>query len=484
MAAEKEERKDYEYYRQLLRERGEELSVEELLNLKYEISTAGFTKSQVSSLISGYLGALLTNLTNYKDRGVTEAGMAIGRFVKANKIDEDLAMLLSDYLTVEAPTNIYGSGATFSRYVVPGFISFIEFLYERKRKKLTVSSLSAKELSKTEITMFLLSKSGKEKTRETYRKILNKFRGWLDEVFAEQGLPLRAFTRVKPREESKALEVAIESRHGRVLTAKEINTVLGTVRGMKYPANETYSIFFRLMTVTGLRPVHTLVLTPTDIETAVVTDTDDALGRMFYKIRFWDLVKKAKEAEKGWIHGKLPPDYIYLPTSLMKLIEEYIVQQDISAHESIISISLNTIENAIKGGGRTVGLRKKTGITDLTPTCFRDTWASVIYVCSGAQSEAVMEAGGWRESKTVLKHYRTHIMPLQALTLLKEFEIRLPPAYGDAVKTIEAGMKPKTELEQQRELNAVEDTIIAMAEKMGMMDVVVALKKHKEGGGK
>jgi integrase len=467
MAVERKEKKDYKYFLAIIKASGKDMSAVELIKLRRDVLKSDLSATEKKSLDDGHIGPLLTAITIQKDRGITEANIWISSFLEKGIIDDKLATLLKEYLTVSAPTKIYSSGSVFCHSVVPGFEDFITFLYERGgRKKLGIECLDIKNLDEPVIMSFLMSKSPSMAGQNRYKKFLMKFRDWISK--GKWGRVIHPFAYIEEREEAKPLSVSLEGRHGRLLTEAEIDATFGAVTGMKRPANEYYGIFLRLLLVTGLRSVHALELRAGDVLKSAHT-TDDALGRVFHRIRLWETVKKAKEAEREWIPKVKPVvENIYIPPELQKMIEAYIVNYKLNAKDKLIPVTRNGVHRTM------TLLSEKTKIPDLTATCFRNTYASIIYACTGWDADAVMLHGGWREPKTILDHYRNVVDPGEALKLLKKYGIRVDAKYADRLKSIEVGLKPLTDEEEERELTDLR------SEQKKLREEMEAMKKERE----
>jgi integrase len=476
--AKRAENKDYEYYARLLDRRGPELSALELIKLKREILKPDIlTPSEKKSLHDGKVAVFLRRILDKKTEGIEESKLWIEEKQKKGIIDDELANLLSDYLMIDAPTYIYSSGDTFS-YVVRFFDEFIDLLYELGgKKRLGIDCFDKKNLSRTKVAQYLMKKSPKKSEQEKYRKFLMKFRKWLDRsVYSTE---IKVFPYFEVREEAKPLIESMEARHGRILTEKEIDAVLGAVVGMKYPSNEYYLILFRILLVTGLRVVHALTIRVHDIMAAARV-VEDALGRVFYKIRLWEAVITTKELQSEWIPKvKTPVEYIYLPPDLYELIVGFINKQGFKDDDKVISVTRNGVWRTLKGNGKTVGLRGKVGIPDLTDTCFRNTYASVIYACTGWDADAVMLHGGWREKQTILDHYKGVMDPRKALDYLKKYKIRLTDEYAGKIAAIEEGIKVLSDEEAEREIASLKTEVKELRkERKEIMDIIEVLKKR------
>jgi len=456
-----EAKEDYVYFLRIIEKKGESMSLEELLKLKHRVEAAEeLSETEKRSLYDGRIGVLITGITerNYFERGRKEAEIIIERMFTEGKIDIELRTLLSDYLLVAAPSTrtikgLYRSGQSYSRYVVPHLLEFIDYLHSRTGKTLGLSSLDIANVKQPTLTSFLNTVSKSASTQDGYRKILMRFRRWVHDNYPDK---IHIFPPMEEIAEKKTVRQALEARHGKVLTEEEIKEVLYAVKHMKAPANEYYPIYVHLLLQCGLRPIHALMVRVEDVYGAEIAH--DVFDRVFYEIVFEERVRIEKIKIEDRVRGKLPPTVLRLSPELKDSIEKYVVRNNLSDTDLLIPVKSNTIKNKF------ADIRKKGEIAGLTSTCFRDTWASVIYCSTGGiTTEIVKELGGWRESKTVLDYYKnleladgTTMTPSRAVGYLKEFYIYFPPAYKEHIELyIKKDVVPMSDVEQQEKLNEV-----------------------------
>jgi len=457
MAAKK---KTYEYYKELIEARKDEFTLQELIKLKLEIEASGLTASEKKSLIDARIAVLLKKQASDKEIGKEEAKIRLEKLRRKRLIDRELYKYLSDYLLVDAPERIYASGVTYRRYVVPILLRFIEFIANREGKVLGVRDLDDTVLSRTDITAYLVSVSPSESERNKHRKILMTFRKWLYDSPARVRLPY-----YEERKEEKPMYETIAARKGELLTLEEIEKVLAAVRALKAPANEYYEIYFRLLLASGLRPDMGLAFRIEDIMGGV--PVKGCMGYDFTQVECFNRIRQMKRLRGEWIHKKRPPDYIYLPMDLREMIDEYVRRHNLDEKDKLVPVSYSSVKDEI------VRLRGRLNIPDLTLYCFRNTWVSVIYVVSGYNVGVVEELGGWRESGTVLKHYKEKMKVEQAAEIFQKYKLYIPEEYEGAVKSALAGVKGMTDEEEERSIRALEKKIEFLMKEM---------EKLKRGG--
>jgi len=458
-------KKSFKDYRKLIESKKDILSLGELIKLKLEIRESRLTETEKKSLIDGRISILILEQGTRKEAGRKEAEVRLAGLLKGKAINKELHKVLSDYLCIEAPETLYGSGVTYQRYVVPIIIKFIEFLSKREKKTLRVKDLDDTVISKTDITAYLVSVSKEEEERNKHRKILMTFRDWLFNTPYRVRLPY-----IESRKEEKPMQTTITRRKGRLLTLDEIEKILSAIKSIKAPSNEYYEIYYRLMLTSGLRPDHALVHRVEDVMGG--EPITGCLGYGFVAIPTFEAVKKMKKQRGEWIHKKRPSDYIYIPLELRDFIDGYISKYKLDEKAKLIPVTYNSAKNEIDR------LRKRLNISDLTLYCFRNTWVSVIYVLSGYNTDIVEELGGWRESKTILKHYKSTMKIDKAAAIFKKYKMYIPDEYEPAVKASLSGIEGMTDMEEEESIRNLEDTVKAQNKQIAWL--VEEMKKLKK----
>jgi len=454
-------KKTYDYYLKLLEERKGKFSLQELIKLRLEIEASGLTTKEKKSLIDARIAKWEKEIIpEDKKLGKEEAKIRLEKLRRRRLIDRELHKYLTDYLLTYAPEMVYGSGYTYRTYVVPIITRFIEFIAKREGKQLGVKDLDDTVLSQTDLTAYLVSVSDKPAERNKHRKILMTFRKWLYDSPARVRLPF-----YPERKEEKPMKETVDSRKGYALKPEEIEKILAATKGIRAPANEYYEIYFRLLLAAGLRPDAGLVYRVEDIMGGV--PVKGSMGYDFVQVECFTRIREMKRLRGEWIHGKRPPDYIYLPIELRDMIDEYVQRHNLDEGDYLIPVKIGSAEEEL---GR---LRKRLNMPDLSLYCFRNTWASVVYVVSGYNVGVVEELGGWRESGTVLKHYKTTIKVEWAAEIFQKYKIYIPEEYEGAVKATLAGIKGMTDEEEERSIRALEEKIEFLMKEM---------EKLKRGG--
>jgi len=439
-------KKTYDYYLKLLEENKGKFSLQELIKLRLEIKASGLTEKEKRSLIARIGNWEKELIPEEKKLGKEEAKIRLEKLRQKRLIDKELHKYLSDYLLSYAPEMVYASGRTYRASVVPIITRFIEFIARRENKQLGVKDLDDTVLSQTDITAYLVSVSDKPAERNKHRKILMTFRKWLYDSPARVRLPF-----YPERKEEKPMKETVDSRKGYVLKPDEIEKILVATKGIRAPANEYYEIYFRLLLTSGLRPDAGLVYKVEDIMGGV--PVKGCMGYDFVQVECFSRIRQMKRLRGEWIHGKRPSDYIYLPMELRDMIDEYVRRHNLDEKDYLIPVKLGSAEEEL---GR---LRERLNMPDLSLYCFRNTWASVVYVVSGYNVGVVEELGGWRESGTVLKHYKTTIEVEWAAEIFQKYKIYIPEEYEEAVKASLAGIKGMTDEEEERSIRALEEKI-------------------------
>lgn len=462
--------KDFKYFDALINEIASTASLEELSKIKIEIQDLDdISDIEKHKLFSGRLVTNLKRLEeNDKKRGIVESRIWISDFLSDAIIDQSLANLLEDYLLIEAPQERYASGQTYLRYVVPFIRRFIKFLYIRKGEiTLTEDSLSVTNVDKTDITAFLSKMSPSPSTRGGYRKIIASFSRWLYDARPR----LHSFHPPVQSKRERAVATSSTKRHGRLLTHEDIGKIFGAALGLRRPSNLYYSILYKLYLSCGLRPIHAHMISVEDIIGVgrVVRDWNDT---EFVKIPFRCVVEEDKEAADEWIELKGPPPNLYISTPFMMQIEQYVIDQGLSGKDKLVPVGENTASRAL------TTLRTKIGIPYLTATCFRVTWTSVVYEASGHDDTMVKELGGWELSKTWKDHYKELMRPEDAVEIIEDYSIYMPAQCESTIKSIKAGMEPRTQIEIMKAQIESEDRLEEQEERY--TSELAELRTHAE----
>lgn len=406
-------------------------SVEMLSEIAEQIKRdPDLTETERSTLLSIHLGRKREAIGSVEEiyRSEVEARL------KYLPVSDDLRDVLETYLTVVAPAR-YTSYTTLRKNVLPWITEFVEFLANRKRKQLTLDDLDISKLKGADIQMFLSRKSKSKYTQRSVYSFINVFGKWLE----DEGY-ISKFPRIKIVMPKAPPEVKAERKIGKPRNLEELDKIFSVVSSPmpRVPKERLplYRYFFHLLLQSGLRPSHALLLKVVDFSDENVEWVTDVFGREFVKVNSFRAVEREKALRGEIITKKVPAPYIFISENLYDRIYSYTVEKlGFDEDDYICPIPLRSLQR------RAEYIAEATGIKDFSIYDFRDTWATVLYNCSGYNASLLVQMGGWSSSQIPVDVYVAAMSPTEALTLAKKYEIFLPEVIRDKVEAIEAGMK-------------------------------------------
>ena len=389
-------------------------------------------ESERTTLLSIYLGRKKEAVAEIEEIYHSEVSARLSKLPVSN----DLRDVLEMYLTVVAPER-YSSFTTLRKNVFPWITEFIEFLAERRKRLLTLDDLDITRLKGAEIQMFLSKKSRSKSTQRAVYSFISVFGKWLeDEGYVQK------FPRIKIVIPKAPPEVRAERKIGKPRTLAELDQIFGVI-SMPMPRVPKerlpmFRYFYHLLLQTGLRPAHALLLTVGDFSEGNVEWVTDVFGRDFVKIPSFKAVEREKRKRGEIITKKIPAPYAFISERLYDEIYTYTIEvMGFDEDDYICPIPMRSLQR------RSEFISSTTGIRDFSMYDFRDTWASVIYNCSGYDVTLIVQMGGWTSSQIPVDVYARTMSPSEALTIAKKYEIFLPEVIREKVEAIEAGMKVK-----------------------------------------
>jgi len=354
--------------------------------------------------------------------------------LEALPVEDDLRDVLESYLTVVAPER-YSSITTLRKNVLPWITEFIEFLAKRRKRKLTLDDLDLTRLKGADIQMFLSRKSKSKSVQRTVYSFISVFGKWLeDEGYVQK------FPKVKIVIPKAPPEVRAERKIGKPRTLAELDRIFDVVAmpSPKVPRERIpiFKYFYKLLLQTGLRPAHALMFKLGDFSEENVEWVEDVWGRPFVKLPSFRIVEREKSERGEIITKKIPAPYVFVSESLYNEIYSYCIEElGLDYDDYICPIPMRTLQR------RAQLIAEMTGIKDFSMYDFRDTWASVIYNCSGYDVSLIVEMGGWSSSQIPVDIYARTMKPSEALEIARKYEIFLPETIREKVEAIEAGKK-------------------------------------------
>jgi integrase len=205
---------------------------------------------------------------------------------------------------------------------------------------------------------------------------------------------------------------------------------------------EYYTLFWRLLLQTGLRPLHAYSISCGDIE--FDKPQEDALGRTFYPIFIYDVLTREKHKVKETVYKKEPPVVTFISESLKKDIIEWCRKNNLTG-EGYIFKDFFVLDAATTFIERRRKSEKIAHLLKYKPSQYiqyglRHTWSSVLYAIT-SDVGVLIDLGGWGAAGVPLEHYRISMKAREALDIAKKWEMYIPPDKKDKVEAIERIVK-------------------------------------------
>lgn len=299
---------------------------------------------------------------------------------------------------------------------------FVQWLSEQKNKKISLSDLN--EIDFKDGIFFAEEYSEKPSVQAQVASYLRKFGTFL--------LIDSATRKVIRSSPFIGLKVDMPES-GRVIVYNDAkledfyNVIL-------FGTEKYYTLFFRAMLQTGMRPYHLYFLTCGDIE--YDNPQKDALGRTFYPVFARSMVDREKRKIKEAVFKKLPPDVIYISESLKNDIVAWCEEKRLAGSGYVFKDFVNLRQYDSTARRRrlnpTIRARLKSKDTKYIFYGLRHTWTSVMWAITNNIGDLI-DLGGWKGGKIPLTTYRASMKSCEALNIAKKWEIYLPPDRRDEI---------------------------------------------------
>lgn len=248
-----------------------------------------------------------------------------------------------------------------------------------------------------------------------------------------------------------------------------------------FNAERYYTLFFRLMIQTGLKPINLYYLACGDIE--YDKPQTDALDRTFYPIFALKMYQREKRKIKEEVYRKMPPEAVYISESLKNDIKTWCDEKNLTGTGYLFKdfVILDAYATYIRRRRKNPTIRERLKFKDTKYIWYglRDTWASVIYALTGS-TEYLVDLGGWESEKIPLAVYNASMKSCEAMSIAKKWEIYLPPDKRDEILDIQ-GRCERKEIERVPGAPTISteefDAINALVEKLEKQ--LVELKKRR-----
>lgn len=332
-------------------------------------------------------------------------------FVNADpKLKEILLLYLKPYAF-----NAYKSEQSYKwASIIPA--TFIQWLSERRKRQITLSDLETPNLMPEDAALFVEDYSSSTFVQAHVRANLIKFFNFLIN-------PARRYITTQPLGDMTT-DMPISVR-AIVYNKDALDEFYD---GILFGAPTYYTLFFKLLLQTGLRPKHAHYLTCGAIE--VNKPQKDALGRVFYPIPIREHIAREKRKVREEIAKKFPPEFVYISESLKNEIMKWCKDNKLGSDGYvfkdffILDAAGTFIERRRKSPSIAARLKQKPDQYMLYG--LRHTWASVMFAITKNVGDLI-DYGGWRGQGIPLNVYRQSMPSEDALEIAKKWELYIPP---------------------------------------------------------
>ncbi len=377
-----------------------------------------------------------------KDDFYTIMSVGIQKYVEADsKLKEAMLLFLKPYaFKAEKSADAY-------RWMAIYPAMFIQWLAQRKTKKVTLADLEYPNLTPEIGDLFTQDNSESENVKAHIRSAMIKFLKFLTERHLVIKYPFPGFKVDMP----KSVRVVVynlknlDEFYDKILLDKE----------------EYYTLFFRLLLQTGARPGQINNIRCEDIGK---NPTEDALGRKFYPIFTLKLLTREKKIIKEVVYKKMPAEVVYISESLRNDLIAWCAKKSLKPENYIFlsSVGLGAIQEGIRRTAKRLEskLSNKPGYYILYG--LRHTWASVVYHVTGFNIRYLQTAGGWEGVGIPLGTYTALMNDCEAVNIVKKWEIYVPVDSRDMIQDIQRRCEGK-------EGEIVTGSITSSTEEMDLM---------------
>jgi len=356
--------------------------------------------------------------------------------------DERLKTALLTFLKPYAFTEYKSAQSYMWAATIPA--TFIQWLAETRGKQITFDDLEPPNLSPDDAAYFAADYSGSMMVQAQARASLIKFAKFCTSRYYIDKYPFIDLKVAMPKTK-RTIVYSDERLH-------EFYDII------LFGVPEHYTLFWRLLLQTGLRPLHAYALSCGDI--GYDKPEEDALERTFYPIYAMDALTREKLKIKEIVYKKMPPEITFISESLKEDILGWCRKNKLTGDGYIFKgfFELKSITYMItrRRKKETIAARLKYKPSEYILYGLRHTWSSVLFAITKDVGD-LMDLGGWGGAGIPLKHYRVSMKSRAALDIAKKWEIFIPPDKKDEVDALER-------IEKEIEVPGVPVTVEAMDE--------------------
>lgn len=302
--------------------------------------------------------------------------------------------------------------------------TFVQWLSEVRKKEITLSDLDSPNLTTEDAVYFTEEYSTSVFVQAHVRAALIKFGKFLEPRGYISKYPFIDMKVEMPRARRTII-------YNEAMLDDFYNTVL-------FGAEQYYTLFFRIMLQTGLRPLNVYFLACGDIE--YDKPQQDALDRTYYPIFIRKVAEREKMKVKEAVFKKVPPEVCYISESLKNDIVKWCGDNKLSGKGYLFKgfANLDAYDTFVRRRREspTIASRLKFKDTRYIWYGLRDTWTSVIYALTKDPGDLI-DLGGWASANIPLTVYRVSMKSCEALRIARKYEIYLPSDKRDEILDIQ-----------------------------------------------
>lgn len=323
--------------------------------------------------------------------------------------------------------------------------TFLAWLSERKKRQITLQDLDVPNITPEDVGLFADEYSPSAFVQAHLRSHLIKFFNFLASRYYINKYPLGDMTTDMPISN----RTIVYNDHA---LDEFLNVIL-------FGAKPYVILFFKLLLQTGLRPKHAMYMT---CGIVVTKPQKDALGRIFYPIAIKNHIAKEKRKIKEEIAKKFPPEFIFISESLkneiLKWCQDNKLKDDSYIFKDFINLDVmgTFIERRRKSPKIKERLKQKPEQYMLYG--LRHTWSSVVFGVTKNVGDLI-DLGGWRGQGIPLTVYRQSMSSLDALNIVKKWEIYIPPDRKPEIDLLQ-GLVTRGEPEPKPQPSGVDQTAL------------------------
>ncbi len=339
---------------------------------------------------------------------------------------------------------------------------FVQWLSEERKKKITKKDLVFPRVTARDASLFTEAYSTKPSVQAHVRLAIIKFGKYILSEGVVTAYPFGG------------LKVSMPKKTRRTIFYNE-GMLDDFYNVLLFNSERYYTLFFRLMIQTGLKPINLYYLTCGDIEYG--KPQTDALDRTFYPILALKMYQREKRKIKEEVYRNKPPEAVYISESLKDDIKTWCDEKNLTGAGYLFKdfVILSAYDTFIRRRRKNSTIRGRLKFKDTKYIWYglRETWAAVIYAIT-ENTQNLIDLGGWESEKIHPTGDNASMRSCEALSIAKKWEIYLPPDKRDEILDIkgkcernEAERVPGAPVGSMEEFDIINDIVEKLEKQLG-----------------